>query len=98
MLEGAPAMLPRVPVLVPNSARFGSDPMHYGTLVVAAHGLGLFIPPFGVGFYIACALRRTSVVSAARAYVPYVVVLLVGLLLVAFGPWITLIVPRLMNL
>jgi TRAP-type C4-dicarboxylate transport system permease large subunit len=30
--------------------------------------------------------------------VPYVVVLLVGLLLVAFVPWITLIVPRLMNL
>jgi TRAP-type C4-dicarboxylate transport system permease large subunit len=36
--------------------------------------------------------------GAARAYVPYVVVLLVGLLLVAFVPWITLVVPRLMNL
>ena len=67
--------------------------MHYGTLVVAALGLGLFIPPFGVGFFIACALGRTNVESAARAYVPYVVVLLIGLLLVAFVPSITLIVP-----
>jgi TRAP-type C4-dicarboxylate transport system permease large subunit len=36
--------------------------------------------------------------TAARAYVPYVVALLLGLLLVAFVPWITLIVPRLMKL
>ena len=60
--------------------------------MVAALGLGLFIPPFGVGFFIACALGRTGVESAARAYVPYVVVLLMGLLLVAFVPWITLVV------
>ena len=43
-------------------------------------------------------LGHTSVEGAARAYVPYVVVLLAGLLLVAFVPWITLVVPRLMNL
>lgn len=98
ILEGVPAMIILVPVFFPIIARFGIDPLHYGTLVVAALGLGLFIPPFGVGFFIACALGRTSVEGAARAYVPYVVVLLVGLLLVAFVPWITLVVPRLMNL
>jgi tripartite ATP-independent transporter DctM subunit len=98
ILEGVPAMIILVPVFFPIIARFGVDPLHYGTLVVAALGLGLFIPPFGVGFFIACALGHTSVEGAARAYVPYVVVLLVGLLLVAFVPWITLVVPRLMNL
>jgi tripartite ATP-independent transporter DctM subunit len=98
ILEGVPAMIILVPVFFPIIARFGIDPLHYGTLVVAALGLGLFIPPFGVGFFIACALGRTSVERAARAYVPYVVVLLAGLLLVAFVPWITLIVPRLMKL
>jgi TRAP-type C4-dicarboxylate transport system permease large subunit len=30
--------------------------------------------------------------------VPYVVVLLLGLLVVAFVPWLTLVVPRLMKL
>jgi tripartite ATP-independent transporter DctM subunit len=98
ILEGVPAMIILVPVFFPIVARFGIDPLHYGILVVAALGLGLFIPPFGVGFFIACALGRTGVESAARAYVPYVVVLLVGLLLVAFVPWITLVVPRLMKL
>jgi tripartite ATP-independent transporter DctM subunit len=98
ILEGVPAMIILVPVFFPIVARFGIDPLHYGILVVAALGLGLFIPPFGVGFFIACALGRTGVESAARAYVPYVVVLLMGLLLVAFVPWITLVVPRLMKL
>jgi len=98
ILEGVPAMIILVPVFFPVIARFGLDPLHYGILVVAALGLGLFIPPFGVGFFIACALGRTSVETAARAYVPYVIALLLGLLLVAFVPWITLIVPRLMKL
>ena len=98
ILEGVPAMIILVPVFFPIVARFGVDPLHYGVLVVAALGLGLFVPPFGVGFFIACALGRTSVECAARAYVPYVVALLLGLLLVAFVPWITLVVPRLMKL
>ena len=82
VLEGVPAMIILVPVFFPIVARFGVDPLHYGVLVVAALGLGLFVPPFGVGFFIACALGRTSVEGAARAYVPYVVALLVGLFLV----------------
>jgi tripartite ATP-independent transporter DctM subunit len=98
ILEGVPAMIILVPVFFPIIARFGIDPLHYGVLVVAALGLGLFVPPFGVGFFIACALGRTTVEGAARAYVPYVVALLLGLLLVAFVPWLTLVVPRLMRL
>jgi tripartite ATP-independent transporter DctM subunit len=98
ILEGVPAMIILVPVFFPVIARFGVDPLHYGTLVVAALSLGLFVPPFGVGFFIACALGRTTVETAARAYVPYLIALLLGLLLVAFVPWITLVVPRLMKL
>src|SRR4029450_1775661 len=59
ILEGVPAMIILVPVFFPVIARFGLDPLHYGILVVAALGLGLFIPPFGVGFFIACAVGRT---------------------------------------
>jgi tripartite ATP-independent transporter DctM subunit len=98
LLEGLPAMIILVPVFFPVAARFGIDPLHYGVLVVAALGLGLFIPPFGVGFFIACALGRTTVETAARAYLPYLLCLLAGLLLVAFVPWLTLVIPRLMKL
>lgn len=98
VLEGLPAMIILVPVFFPVVARFGIDPLHYGTLVVAALGLGLFLPPFGLGFFIACALGQTTVEHAARSYVPYLVSLLAGLLVVAFVPWLTLVIPHLFNL
>ena len=84
--------------------RFASKPRITGRLapaaklVVATLGLGLFLPPFGLGFFIACALGRTTVERAARSYVPYLVSLLLGLLIVAFVPWLTLVLPRLLNL
>ncbi len=98
MLEGLPALIILAPIFFPVVSRFGIDPLHYGTLVVATLGLGLFLPPFGLGFFIACALGRTTVERAARSYVPYLVSLLLGLLIVAFVPWLTLVLPRLLNL
>ncbi|MEJ0071894.1 MAG: TRAP transporter large permease subunit [Pseudomonadota bacterium] len=57
-------------------------------------GIGAFLPPIGVGFYVACAICQTNVEGSARAIVPFIAVLLLGLLLVAFVPWITLSLPR----
>lgn len=98
VLEGLPAVIILAPIFFPVVGRFGIDPLHYGTLVIAALGVGLFLPPFGVGFFIACGLGQVNVEAAARDYVPYLMILLFGLLIVAFVPWLSLIVPRLMNL
>jgi len=98
VLEGLPALIILAPIFFPIASRFGIDLLHYGTVVIAALGVGLFLPPFGLGFFIACGLGRANVESAARTYVPYLIVLLLGLLVVAFFPWITLVLPRMMNL
>jgi TRAP-type C4-dicarboxylate transport system permease large subunit len=58
---------------------------------------GLFLPPFGVGFFIACGLGQANVATATRAYLPYLLMLLVGILIVAFVPWLALVIPHLMN-
>jgi TRAP-type C4-dicarboxylate transport system permease large subunit len=57
-------------------------------------GVGAFLPPLGVGFYIACAIARAPMGRSTRAMVPYVAVLLAGLLLVTFLPFLTLSLPR----
>ena len=98
VLEGFPALIILAPIFFPVVNRFGLDPLHYGTVVIAALGIGLFLPPFGVGFFIACGLGQVNVESATRAYFPYLLMLLVGLFIVAFVPWLALVVPRLMNL
>jgi TRAP-type C4-dicarboxylate transport system permease large subunit len=58
-------------------------------------GIGAFLPPAGVGFYVACAIVHTDIESATRAMMPYLIVLLIGLAIVAFVPWFTVFLPNL---
>jgi TRAP-type C4-dicarboxylate transport system permease large subunit len=52
------------------------------------------LPRAGVGFYVCCAVMRSNVEAASRAMLPYLVMVLVGLLIVAFVPWLALFLPR----
>jgi TRAP-type C4-dicarboxylate transport system permease large subunit len=72
----------------------GINQLHYGIVLLIAMGIGAFLPPLGVGFYIACAVARAPMGRSSHIMVPYVVVLLLGLVLVAFIPWLTLVLPR----
>jgi TRAP-type C4-dicarboxylate transport system permease large subunit len=66
--------------------------------MITALGIGLFLPPMGIGFLIACSLGKVNVEKATRAYAPFFIVLLIGALIVAFVPWFALVLPRIMNL
>ena len=97
-LEGLPALIIFTPILFPIVSHFDIVPLHYGIIMITALGIGLFLPPMGIGFLIACALGKVNVEKATRAYTPYFLVLLIGALIVAFVPWFTLVLPRLVNL
>jgi len=98
LLEGIPALLVFAPLLVPIAPQFGIDPLQYGMVLLIAMGLGAFSPPIGIGLYIACSVSGTSVEETSRAMVPYLMVLFIGLLLVAFVPWFSLVVPKMMHM
>ena len=98
-LEGLPALIIFTPILFPIMSHFTDiSPVHYGIIMITSLGIGLFLPPMGIGFLIACALGKVNVEKATRAYTPYLVVLLIGALIVAFVPWFTLVLPRVVNL
>jgi tripartite ATP-independent transporter DctM subunit len=98
LLEGLPALLILAPLLLPIATQLGISDLHYGIVLLIAMGIGAFLPPLGVGFYIACAIARAPMGASTRAMVPYVAVLLAGLLLVTFVPWFTLALPRAVGL
>lgn len=98
ILEGLPALIILTPIFFPIMKSLGLNELHYGVVIVGALGIGIFQPPFGIGFFIACSLGQVNVDTAARAYMPYLVVLLIGILIVAFVPWFTLVIPRVMHL
>jgi tripartite ATP-independent transporter DctM subunit len=98
LLEGLPAILILAPLLLPIATDIGINDLHFGILMLIAMGIGAFLPPLGVGFYIACTVVRAPMGDSTRRMMSYVVVLVIGLLLVAFVPWFTLSVPRLLGL
>jgi TRAP-type C4-dicarboxylate transport system permease large subunit len=64
--------------------------VHYAMVVILAMGIGLFAPPFGVGFYSACAIGRVSPDAAMGRVWPYLGALLLALILVAALPWLSI--------
>jgi TRAP-type C4-dicarboxylate transport system permease large subunit len=94
LLEGLPALNILAPLLIPIAGKIGISELHYGMMLIIAMGVGAFMPPAGVGFYVCCAVARAPLEAASRAMIPYLVVLLIGLLLVAFVPWFTLVLPH----
>ena len=63
-------------------------------VLIIAMGIGGFMPLAGVGFYVCCAIMRSDVERASRAMLPYLIMVLIGLLIVAFVPWFALFLPR----
>jgi tripartite ATP-independent transporter DctM subunit len=90
VLEGVPAVVLFGPLLFPIARLMGVHEVHYAIIAVFAMGLGLFTPPFGVGFYLACAIGRVSPDEVIRHVWPHLAALVVALLLIVFLPWISI--------
>jgi TRAP-type C4-dicarboxylate transport system permease large subunit len=58
-------------------------------VVILAMGVGLFAPPFGVGFYAACAIGKVSPDEAMWRVFPYLAAVLTALIVVAAVPWLS---------
>ncbi|MDR3535561.1 MAG: TRAP transporter large permease subunit [Acetobacteraceae bacterium] len=90
VLEGIPAIVLFGPLLFPSARLVGIHEVHYAMVVILAMGIGLFAPPFGVGYYAACAIGRISPDAAMRRIWPYLLAVLIGLIVVAAVPWFSI--------
>ncbi|WP_271595749.1 TRAP transporter large permease [Bradyrhizobium sp. CCBAU 25360] len=90
VLEGIPAIVLFGPLLFPIARQVGVHDVHYAMVVVLAMGIGLFAPPFGVGYYAACAISRINPDEGMKPIVGYMIALLIGTLIVAAVPWLAI--------
>ncbi|KQX51308.1 MULTISPECIES: TRAP transporter large permease [Ensifer] len=90
VLEGIPAVVLFAPLVFPIAKGLGIHDVHYSMVVILAMGVGLFLPPFGVGYYAACAIGRVNPAEGIKPLWGYMVALLLGLALVAMVPWISI--------
>jgi len=95
LLEGLPALLIFAPILYPTAELLHVDPVHFGIVSIAALGLGFFLPPAALGLSLSCSLAGSNMGDTVKVFWIYVLVLLAGLLVVAFVPAITLVALKL---
>ena len=87
VLEGIPAIVLFGPLLFPIARAVGVHEVHYAMVVILAMGIGLFAPPFGVGYYAACAISRINPDVGMRPIVGYMAALMIGLAAIILVPW-----------
>jgi tripartite ATP-independent transporter DctM subunit len=89
VLEGLPSLVLFGPLLFPLAQQQGINEVQYGIVAILAMGIGLFSPPFGVGFYQTCLIAKASSDDALGPIWPYMATLVICLILVATIPWIS---------
>ena len=98
ILDGLPAILIFFPILYPIALSLGIHPLHYGVLVIAVVGISIVAPPIGLCLVIICSLARIKLTDTIRPLIPYTLILIVDLIVIAFWPWLILILPTLFKL
>jgi tripartite ATP-independent transporter DctM subunit len=86
VLEGIPAIVLFGPLLFPIAKAVGIHEVHYAMVVILAMGVGLFSPPFGVGYYGACAISKVHPDEGLPHIGAYLLALVAGLVVVAAVP------------
>lgn len=96
-LEGIAAMLVLVPILHPIAVSLGIDPVHFGIVVIFNLMIGLVTPPMGLCLFVADSIADVGIGKLARAILPFFLVELLVLLILAFVPQTVTFLPRLLG-
>lgn len=83
------------PILLPIVKQIGMDPLHFGIVMIMGSMIGFTTPPVGDNLNVASAISGLSIEQVSVAVIPYVIVLILFLLVVAYVPEISLFLPRL---
>ncbi|MGN7298589.1 TRAP transporter large permease [Ferdinandcohnia sp. SAFN-114] len=96
-MDAIPAMILFVPVILPTALQFGIDPVHLGLIVVITLAIGLITPPYGLCLLLAAKIGDMSIERSFVAVIPYIAIIIVVLLFIAFFPEIAFYIPKLIN-
>lgn len=95
--DGISLLLMTLPVVFPVLTGLGFDPVWLGVIVTILIEIGMLTPPVGMNLFVLVAITRGQVnlIQAARATIPYWLLMLAGVLLFTLFPQIVLLLPSL---
>jgi tripartite ATP-independent transporter DctM subunit len=95
VVEGVPAKLILVPMLLPIIDGFGIDRVHFGLIITLALLIGIATPPMGIGLYIMVEVGKVPFEKVTVAVLPFLIPLILVLILITYIPPLTLWLPDL---
>jgi tripartite ATP-independent transporter DctM subunit len=88
------ALVVVVPLLSPIAQAYGIDPIHLGIIFLANLEIGASIPPLGINLFIASIRFERPVLKLYVASLPFIAILLSGLALITYIPWMSLVLLK----
>jgi C4-dicarboxylate transporter DctM subunit len=82
------------PVLLPVVTSLGVDPIHFGIVLVMCCEIGFQTPPLGENLFIASGIGKVSIEEISIKAIPFSIIAIVAVFMVAYIPAITLWLPK----
>lgn len=89
IMETSPNVVILTPLLAPVATSIGYDPVHFGVIMVVALAIGFITPPIGLNLFVASSITEVPVMQIAYKVLPFLFLLLIGLLIITFVPWLS---------
>ncbi len=82
------------PMLMPVIRAQGIDPIHFGIIMIVTLAYGTLTPPLGLNLFVGCSISKVSIERLFIKVLPFLGVMLLMLLIIAYVPAISLFLLR----
>lgn len=96
-IEGNVSIIILTPLFMPMIQQYGIDPVHFGIFFIVCISIGTLTPPLGTIMYTTCSITGTKVEQFIKYSWPFLLILILAALLLAFIPSISLWLPSILN-
>ena len=90
VMDVGSAIVILAPLLMPLALVYGVDPVHFGIVMTVNLEIGYITPPVGLNLFVAIAAFKASFSEVCRSLLPFIVIMLFGLLLITAVPALSL--------
>ena len=84
------ALVVVVPLIIPIAINYDINPVHLGIIFLTNLEIGYSTPPVGMNLFIACIRFDKPVLTLYRASVPFILILIAGLMVITYVPELSL--------
>ena len=97
LLDIFSAIVVLVPLITPVAAAYGIHPLHLGVIFLANMELGYLTPPVGMNLFLAAFRFERPLMEVYRASLPFFLIMLAGVLVITYLPWLSTALPGMMD-